>query len=504
MAYKHGVYVQEQATSLVTPIVGTAGLQVIFGTAPINLATDPYKAANTPILAYSFAEAVENVGYSDDFANYTLCQSIDACFRVFNVAPIILVNVLDPTNANHVTAVAAANKTITDAQIKLTDAGILLDTLVVKSDDGNTTYVLDRDYTSTFDDDGKVIISVLDSSVSGSTATIPTAATALKVSYTKLNPAGVTASDLIGGVTSAGVDKGLEVLRQIYPKFGMTPGLILAPGWSHDANVVAALEAKCEGINGVFRCECICDIGTDATGAAAATPTAARKYTDVKTAKENLGIDSAHAIACWPMVAVGSRKYYMSAMLGALIAYTDANNDDIPNLYPSNKSFGITGTVLEDGTEVVLDQEQANTVNSYGVHTALNMNGFKSWGNNMAIYPSSTDPKDRWIGVRRFFSWWANALILTYFQKVDDPANYRLIESIIDSENIRGNSYVARGYCAEARCVFLEDENPITDILNGQIMFHMYLAPYTPAQEIEFMLEFDPTAIQTALTGGAE
>ena len=93
MAYKHGVYNTEQATSLTVPIQGSAGLQVIFGTAPIHLAKDPAAAVNTPKLVYSYKEAVEAVGYSDDFENFTLCQSISACFQVFNVAPIILVNV---------------------------------------------------------------------------------------------------------------------------------------------------------------------------------------------------------------------------------------------------------------------------------------------------------------------------------------------------------------------------------------------------------------------------
>ena len=44
MAYKHGVYNTEQATSLTVPIQGSAGLQVIFGTAPIHLAKDPAAA----------------------------------------------------------------------------------------------------------------------------------------------------------------------------------------------------------------------------------------------------------------------------------------------------------------------------------------------------------------------------------------------------------------------------------------------------------------------------
>ena len=88
MAYFHGVYNSEIDTSLTAPIQGSAGLQVIFGTAPIHLSRDPEAAVNKPMLCYSFAECQQNVGYSDNFKDFTLCQSIDACFRVFNVAPI--------------------------------------------------------------------------------------------------------------------------------------------------------------------------------------------------------------------------------------------------------------------------------------------------------------------------------------------------------------------------------------------------------------------------------
>ena len=98
---------------------------------------------------------------------------------------------------------------------------------------------------------------------------------------------------------------------------------------------------------------------------------------------------------------------------------------------------------------VALDQQQANDVlNANGVITAINADGFKLWGNNTAAYPSTTDPKDRWLAVRRFFDWDGNNFIRTYFQKVDKPGNPRLIQSIVDSQNIVGNGYVARDYCA--------------------------------------------------------
>ena len=156
MAYNHGVRVKEQATSLVAPVTGTAGLQVIIGTAPVNLAADPYKATNVPMIAYSFSEAVEQAGYSDDFKNYTLCQSMDACFRVLNVAPIILINVLDPKKHKKANEEQTVNVEKMQATVKV--VGILADTVEVKANEATLT--AGTDYITTFDDDGYLVITL--------------------------------------------------------------------------------------------------------------------------------------------------------------------------------------------------------------------------------------------------------------------------------------------------------------------------------------------------------
>ncbi len=85
---------------------------------------------------------------------------------------------------------------------------------------------------------------------------------------------------------------------------------------------------------------------------------------------------------------------------------------------------------------------------------------------------------------------------------MDDPTNYRLVENLVDSENILGNSYVAQDYCAESRIEFNIAENPVTSILDGTIKFHSYLAPYVPTEVIENEFEFNPLALQSALAGG--
>ena len=130
MAYNHGVRTLENPTSLTVPITGTAGLQVVVGVAPVNMADDPYSCTNKPMLAYSFAEASAAVGYNDDFANYNICESIDASFRVTNVAPIVLINVLDPKK--HVKDFTEKEFTVVNGQAKVTIKGILPDQLVVK------------------------------------------------------------------------------------------------------------------------------------------------------------------------------------------------------------------------------------------------------------------------------------------------------------------------------------------------------------------------------------
>lgn len=506
MAYQHGVRVQEQATSIVAPILGTAGLQVVFGIAPVNLAKDPTAVTNKPVIAYNWSEAVSKLGYSEERdANgryvYGLCEAMYASFKLFAVAPVIFVNVLDPATHKKKNEEQTIEVESLEATVPLT--GILLSSVDVKMVDGDsetgTPLVRDVDYTLAFDDDGYLMVTL---SAAGAGA----AATKLKVASTSIDPTAVTSRDVIG-VSSGATEKGMEVLRQVYPKFGMTPGLLLAPGWSQIADVGIALAAKCEEINGYFTCEAFVDIDSSDSGCTA--------YSDVKTEKEKAGCTSKHVMALWPCIAVGSRKFWYSAIMGALTAYTDANNDDVPNLSPSNKLLGVTGTVLanalytEDesgnGTwdkEVLLDQLQANAVNGFGVATAFNNNGWRSWGNNTAIYPASTDPKDRWFCCRRFFSWWGNSFILTYSQKVDNPANYRLVESIVDSENIRGNAYVAAGKCAAAYIEYNADENPVTNILNGKLMFHTHLSPYTPAEDIVDTLEFDPDALKDALNGG--
>lgn len=478
MSYKHGIEVLENPTSIIPPIESDASVQVVFGTAPINLAENPYESVNKPILLYSWEEGVKNFGYSDDWESYTLCQSMDATFKILNVAPVIFVNVLDP--ARHKKSVEKKVLTVSKGEVKILEEGILLNTIKVEVN--NEQLEKETDYMASFDRDGYVVVALLGDHDE------------IEVSYEKLDPSKVTELDVVGGYdVTTGKYEGLEVIDQVYPRLGIVPGQALAPGWSHKPVIGIVLDAKTQGINTNFNAMNLLDIDSETV----------ISYQDVPAWKNDNSYTSKQSIVCFPKCKIGDKVYWMSALIAALIQRTDAvKGGGVPYVSPSNERLPITGAIVGKNTELSLDQGQANFLNGAGIITVINLNGWRSWGNNTAAYPSTSDVKERFIAVRRMFNWWGNTFILTYFDKVDDPTNYRLIDSVVDSENIRANGFKALGQIAGAKIEFRQDQNPITSLLNGKIQFIQKMAAFTPAEHIVNVLEFDPRILEESLFGG--
>ena len=271
----------------------------------------------------------------------------------------------------------------------------------------------------------------------------------------------------------------------------MAPGILLAPGWSQVPEVGIALAAKAANINGMFRAMAFLDLDTGE----------ARKYTDVKGVKERSGFTSEFCYVLWPCFLVGGTIFAASAVAAARAACLDADNEDVPSKSPSNKPLPITGTCLADGAEVVLDRDQGTAVNSCGVATAVNINGFRLWGSYTGAWPSSSDAKDIWINVRRMFNWQGNTFIQSYFNKVDDNMDRALVDNVVDSENIRCAAYAPRHW-AGASIEYLASDNPDASVLAGEVKFRQHIAPYPPAQTINNVLNYDTELLTAVLTGG--
>ena len=101
MSYKHGVYTARVANAGALTAKAQGTIPVYIGTAPIHLAADYAEngaaRVNTPILLNSYREAVALLGYSDDWAKFTLCEVIHAHFlnEINPIAPIVVVNIND-------------------------------------------------------------------------------------------------------------------------------------------------------------------------------------------------------------------------------------------------------------------------------------------------------------------------------------------------------------------------------------------------------------------------
>lgn len=480
MAYRHGVYASEVPTSIVPPVRTDGALPVVFGTAPVHLAKSA-APVNTPVLCYSCAEAVEAFGLSYDFASYTLCEFIHSHFALFAVAPVVLVNVLDPST--HKDDVASKTVNLAAEKGTLAEQGVLLNTLEVRLEAAAQPLIKGTDYVAGFDDAGYVTITRVEG------GGIPANQASAIFKYTKLKPSAVTKNDIIGGIdVTTGQSEGLELVNSIFPRFRLVPGIILAPGWSQNVEVGAVMKAKASNINGHFKAIAVVDVPTDTV----------KKYTDVAAWKNNNNYVDPLEVVCWPKVKLGERVYHLSTQIAGVMCKTDAANEDIPYTSPSNKDLQANSAVLEDGAEVLLGPDQAAYLNGQGIITALNfIGGWKAWGNRTGCYPGVTDVKDAFIPIRRMFNWIGNTMILTFWQKVDYPLNKRLLDTIVDSANIWLNGLTARGFILGGRVELLKEENPTTDLMDGIVRFHVYVTPPSPAREIDFILEYDPQYLAT-------
>lgn len=293
----------------------------------------------------------------------------------------------------------------------------------------------------------------------------------------------VVNADIIGGVDGATGEKtGLELVNSVYPMFRKVPGQILCPGFSHEPAVGLYMSAKANAINGMFNALALCDIEVD-------------YYTDAPAWKNTNTYTDKNMIVAVGKVLVGEKEHYLSTHFAALSMQVDNDNGDIPFVSASNKGLKVNG--LKIGDEVVtLGVEQANYLNGEGIVTAINFDGgWKAWGNRTACYPSNTDPKDSFIPVRAFFNWLGRTLILSYWSRVDTPIRRRDIYNAIDSANVFLNGLASREIILGGRCSFLEAENPAVDIIDGVVRYHVYVTPPTPAREIDFALEYDPSYI---------
>ena len=459
--YKHGVYGEIVAEG--NPQAnGSQSAMVIFGTAPVNLVEGGAENVNKPIVIRNMAEARKTFGYSDNWADFTLCMAFKHFFDRKAVAPLVVVNVLDP--ATHKGAQVTRTMTPSGGKMTLTSAeNIILDSVeIYTQDDTPVKKVKGTDYTIAYNYAKKTIVITSIGSGLGTDA--------LDVKYYPVTPSSVTDAVVIGSTDGQGLNTGLYAIRNVYTACGMIPAYMLAPGFSSHPAVHAAMAEVSRKINGHWDAWMFVDIPIVDNSTPITLATA-------KTWKDTNGYTQENETVYFPMVeGVDGKKYYLSVLAAANFLELLIENDDIPYHSASNTAVGIVQNLYlgESVTGRVYDDQIINEyLCKHGIASAAYVAGrWAIWGAHAADYDEDNGDE---VNVAE-----TNRMMLYYvsngFQDrrpllVDQPLSPNDIQSIVAEEQARLDALVGSGALLYGRATLDAESDNMSDIIKGDWLF---------------------------------
>lgn len=368
MAYKHGLYAQAfPSGSRATENVTDRNVPVYIGTLPVHTAAGGATRVNTPILLNDFAQAVKLVGYSDDWASYTLCEAIYVHLVLRGVGPICVINVFDPnTGATEKSATVTAKNN----QIALANMGnAMIDSVAVTGKDA-------ADYTISYDYNAETL------TIKGKKEDVITGE--VTVSYKEVDPSGVTDAMVAGTSDGEGTDTGVHLVRQVYQATNLIPNRILAPGFTQSPVVRAAMLKMSEKVNGHFDAFIYTDIPLADEDGSALKPSGAAAW------KNDNGYTADNEKTHWPMwEGTDGRKYHLSTFACAILQGLESGADGIPYQTCSNNDLPIGGKLYHgENAKIALDEQIVNEqLNANGITSAIFHGGrWVLWGAHTASY----------------------------------------------------------------------------------------------------------------------
>lgn len=463
MAFQHGVYILEKPSELQYAISTDLGVLVAIGTAPTFTAEEPKEFA----LCHTIQDAEKYLGdYSLNWDKYTLNEVVYSHFFQYNISPLVCINVLDSTKHNKAIEPKTVSNVTTSTKIAISAETIkstivITTTETIDEEDVTTTLIQGTDWDLNEDGDAIEIKSV--AKITSGT---------IEVNYREYDATKVTSADIVAGI---------QKVSEVYSRFQLVPSLIICPKWSQQSEVIAAM--KVVSSTEYFNAISIVDIPTNTA------------YDNVAAVKQSMNINDPHVICCYPKIKLGGIEYHLSTQLASLMLQVAIRNDQIPYESPSNKSLQMDSCIDGNG-EVFYTREQANYLNGLGVVTALNFaGGWKAWGNRTSCYPNNADVKDNMIPIRFMFNWIGNNLVVNYWSQIDSAMTRRFIDSAVNSARIWISGLVASGALIDGDVEFVESDNSLTNLANGQLKFRVTITPPSAAEVITFVQQYDATAL---------
>lgn len=493
MSYKHGAYGQI-VENTVPEAAAVENAPVYIGTAPVHQTIGGNTRVNKPTVVMNMAEAVRLFGYSDNWANYTLCEAFYAHFQLKGVGPLIIINVLSSVT-HKADAGGTENKTPVNGRITIENAtDIILESVVVATADAPaTTKVKDTDYTITYDTslERLVITSIGDR----------LGAAALTITFDKVDPSKVTTAEVIGGSDGEGTNTGVSAVKDVYQLCRMIPQRILAPGFSSEPTVRAAMVANSAKINGHFDAIIYTDIPI-VSGGEPVTMTGARTW---QQTNNYLGDNEKVFFPLWK--ATDGRIYHFSTLFAANLQGIEQLNDGIPYHTASNTPIPVAGAPYfgENRPGLVIDDELANnTLNANGITTAVFANGWVLWGAHMASYSQGSQDAmnvaDTNLGMLQFIT---NNFQIRRMPDVDAPMSLNRMRQIVAEEQDVIDGYLSIGALLYG-AVRLDAATTESDIASGDFKFRFDVTTTPLTKSLTAFVGYTPQGLSAFFTAEEE
>ncbi len=489
MPFKHGMYGEHSAYTgkKTTKSLGT--IPVYIGTAPIhqnnveNAENFDYKEfINKPMIINSYTDAKAKLGVSDDFKKFTLMEAVNAHFLNGEkpIAPIIVVNMANPSNRE----AEDSELTVVLSGLAGNKVGYIEDAAAVIETVELAELTKGTDYTLSYAD-GKIKINITKGGyTSGSVV----------ATYKKINT-----SDTV--ITTSVFTEALNSLDICEVVMGNIPTILLAPYYSkikeyHDLMIAKSVNKLADK----WYTDVITDVKADSE-----TNTIAKAITKKATDGYNNLVEK----VCYPMAKYNGKIYHLSTLAAVRMQITDTEAGGVPYISPSNKSIFADAAVLEDGTQLFINETTANTANANGLTTVnIVRGGLRLWGGCNANYnyvnESNIDPEHLQDASIRMKHYMLNKLQYDYIDNVDNPIARRDIDSIIASVQQWLNSLVNEGKLLYATVDFIEDNNSVKDMVSGDFVFDVSSTNTPNAKSITFRTHYTTEGISNLTSGGAE
>lgn len=484
--YLHGAYGQ----------VSTAGSRVAeqsrnafvyVGTAPVHTLQDGYLNVNKPVLVQNIAEARRYFGYSDDWANYTLCEVMHAHLETKGVGPVIFINVLDP-NEHATEEQFNAKETPVNGRITISGAeSIIYDTVVVPDK------TLNEDYTMQYDS-AKETLTITEMTKGG------LGTEEITITFSRISPLDVDSEDIIGESDGEGWNTGIHAIKNVYQTTGLFPSYLLCPKYSTLPEVHDAMYENSQKINGHWDAYILADIPITDDENLEMTLDAAVTWRDEK------GYNKPNETVYFPMVeGTDGKKYHLSVLAAANLQELLIGQDGIPYKTASNTAVPIVQNLYVGGSaegKIYDDQMINEKLNKNGIASAAYVGGaWVIWGAHAADYTHSTGNH---LNVSE-----TNMMMLLYLSNdfqhrrsrdVDKPMSRNDLESIVAEERTRLDALVRSGALVYGTVAINSDELAMSDAMSGDYSFVFDISTMPLAKSLTAYVNWTDEGFMTYFT----